>query len=102
MEKNRVGVTRFKLNPELARYLRDGPTVGKLPAHLDGPSSYHTPRWRVRDRLSDREVADLVAAFKAGTPKWQLAERYSINLKSVKQLLREHGVRKRSRYDALQ
>ena len=61
--------------------------------------SYHAPKWRVRDRLTVGEIAEMIAAFKAGTAKHVLAAHYGINLKSVKQLLREHGVKKRSRYD---
>jgi hypothetical protein len=49
--------------------------------------------------LSVEEIAALVASFKAGTLKWQLAEFYGMDIKSVKKLLREEGVRKRSGYD---
>ncbi len=38
---------------------------------------------------------------KTGTPKRILAEQFGIGIKSVKKLLREHGVRRRSRYDIL-
>lgn len=94
-----VGVMGFKLNADLARYLRDQPKDAAPPAPAPALYAYTTPRWRVRDRLSTEAIADLIAAFKAGTPKQALADQYGINLKSVKQLLREHGVKKRSRYD---
>jgi hypothetical protein len=42
-----------------------------------------------------------VNAFKAGTPKHVLAKRYGMNLRSLKKLLREEGVRRKSRWDQL-
>jgi hypothetical protein len=54
-------------------------------------TSYHCPRRRIRERLSVEEIAALVASFKAGTSKWQLAEFYCMDIKSVKKLLREEG-----------
>lgn len=47
-------------------------------------------QWRVTDRLSDADVRTLVAAAEAGTPKWQLAERYGVSESSVKRLVRKH------------
>jgi hypothetical protein len=60
-----VGVTRFKLNAQLAHYLREGPTPRERLPKQPAPSlpSYHGPRWRVRDRLSHQDIADLVHAF---------------------------------------
>jgi len=42
----------------------------------------------VRERLSDAGLAELVARFRAGTPKHELATRYGISLSSVKRILR--------------
>src|SRR5260370_17112812 len=56
---------------------------------------------RICDRLSDQDIAQLIASFKAGTPKRILAEQFGSGIKSVKKLLRERGVRRRSRYDLL-
>jgi hypothetical protein len=39
----------------------------------------------------DQEIDELVTAFKTGVAKHVLAERYGINIKSVKKLLRERG-----------
>ena len=98
-----VGVRRFKLNTELARYLREQPLQPLAHGQPVPPApslpSYHAARWRVRDRLGEAGVAELVAAFKAGTPKHILAERYGLNLRSVKRLLRTEGVKRQSRYD---
>ncbi len=43
----------------------------------------------------------MVDAFKAGTPKRVLAKHYDINLRSLKKLLREEGVKRKSRWDRL-
>jgi hypothetical protein len=75
--------------------------LGRCPHPSFRATSYHALRWRVRDRLSESDIAALIASFKAGTPKHALAECYGIGIKSVKGLLREHGVRRRSRYDTL-
>ncbi len=40
------------------------------------------------DGFCDSEVEQMVKAFKAGTPKQVLAERYCVNLRSLKKLLR--------------
>jgi hypothetical protein len=49
--------------------------------------------------LREQDIAELVAAFKAGTAKHILAKRYSITERSLKRLLREEGVKRRSRLD---
>ena len=36
----------------------------------------------------------LIGEFRAGTPKWKLAERYAVSLSTVKNILRKHGVRR--------
>ena len=48
---------------------------------------------RIRDRLSDRDIAEIIASCNVGVPKYILAEQYGISLTSVKRLLRKHGVR---------
>lgn len=97
-----VGVTRFKLNTELARFVRDHSSTQREMTHNRPTSLYYTPPRRPRrlqDLINETEVTSLIAAFKAGTPKHELAKQYGIGLGSVKKLLREHGVKKRSRYD---
>jgi 2,4-dienoyl-CoA reductase-like NADH-dependent reductase (Old Yellow Enzyme family) len=92
-----VGVTGFKLNKQLAHYVRNNPLETKQPAKSEPAiPSYHKPRWRIRDRLSKQDIADIVAAFKHGTAKHVLAERYGINLRSLKKLLREESVKRKS------
>jgi hypothetical protein len=45
--------------------------------------------WQVSDRLSAQDIERLLQAFRAGTPKWQLAEMYGVSLTSVKRLVRQ-------------
>jgi hypothetical protein len=93
----------FRLSEQLARYLREreSPTESAcvVPIPTVRVSSYRAPAWRVLDRLSEEDVTQLVTAFKTGIPKRVLAERYGIGIKSVKGLLRERGVRRRSKWD---
>ena len=57
--------------------------------------SEHAPRiWRISDRLSEADVHSLVSSYQAGVTARELAEQYKISRTSVKQLLREHGVRR--------
>src|SRR5262245_20238521 len=47
-------------------------------------------RWALADRLTDAQVRALVAAFRAGTPKYALGEQYGISPKSVQRLVRQY------------
>lgn len=55
--------------------------------------------WRIRNRLSQRETAAIVKAFKAGTAKHVLAERYSMNLRRLKKSLWDERAKRKSRWD---
>lgn len=94
-------MTGFKLNRELAHYLREHPQELRPSPQKTTLSSakYRTPQWRIRDRFSEQDIAVIVAEFKAGTPKHVLVKRYRIGMGSLKTLLREAGVKKRHRYD---
>lgn len=74
-----VGVRRFKLNQQLAKYLREQPVPPQQPPASD-PSllSYRGRRWRVRDRLSEQDIVELITALRHGTPKHELTKRYGI------------------------
>ena len=64
----------------------------------DEPGVYSTGRGGgivpVRERLSEADQGELVAGFRAGTPKHKLAMRYGISLSSAKRVLRKHNVRR--------
>jgi len=48
------------------------------------------------DRLGEADIEQLIAAFASGTPKRDLADHYGISESSVKRLVRQHGVSKKS------
>ena len=92
-----VGLRGLNLNKQLKEYLNR--SLEEQAALWPSRRSYTSRPWRVRDRLSQREIATIIQAFKAGTAKHVLAKRYGMNLRSLKKLLREEGVKRRSRWD---
>jgi hypothetical protein len=48
----------------------------------------------LRDRLTEREIAELITAYRDGTTATSLAADYAISLTSVKRLLHTAGVRR--------
>lgn len=88
-----VHLRRFKLNHQLAHHLR-GHTVKSRPTSNPRGSLplYDVASWRLRDKLTPQDIADLVAAFQFGTSQKALAARYGIDVRSVRKLLREHGI----------
>jgi len=78
------------LNGQLAHHLRERTAKPKGASNPNGSlPSYHAARWRLRDRLTPQDIADLVAAYQSGTPQKILATRYGIDVRSVRKLLRE-------------
>ena len=67
-----VGLSGFSLNAQLAR------RAGRTRICATQPYRFiihRRRRWKIRDRLSEGEIAQIVQEFKAGTPKHVLAER---------------------------
>jgi hypothetical protein len=57
--------------------------------------SEQTPRvWRVRDRLNEADMHNLVSGYRTGTTARELAEQFNISKSSIKRLLRERGIRR--------
>lgn len=71
--------------------LIDGKQVSEAPRHEAVVPRDREVRQRVRTRLGDDEVAELIAEFVAGAPKRVLVDQYGVSLSSVKRLLRRHG-----------
>src|SRR5690242_18096317 len=94
-----VHLMRHKSNSELLKYIRDHPYLYKRQPRRKTSVVYRSPAWRLHDRLTDIDVNELITAFKTGIAKHVLAERYGINVKSVKKLLRRHGVKRKTRWD---
>lgn len=57
--------------------------------------------WRVKERLSPRDLDQLVESFKEGTTIPELVERYGISRTTIRTILRQHGVRRRPKRDPL-
>jgi DNA invertase Pin-like site-specific DNA recombinase len=52
---------------------------------------------RLRDRLSPEDHQTIIDLYRSGTRVRQIAEKFSVSLRSVKRLLREHGIRREGR-----
>lgn len=95
-QNNRVEVLRRYSNlPDLLTRMQDALRRIEEENQDDEPGVCSTGRGDglvpvpVRERLGEAGLADLVASFRAGTPKHELATRYGISLSSVKRVLRQ-------------
>jgi hypothetical protein len=81
---------------ELVRAVeRPRSTDGLEPEKGGSVRSEQAPRvWRVSDRLSEADLCNLVSCYHAGTTARELAEQFNISKSSVKQLLRDRGIRR--------
>ena len=52
------------------------------------------PPWSLHDSLSERDIAELITAYRDGTTAASLATTHGLSLQSVKRLLRTAGVRR--------
>jgi hypothetical protein len=88
-----VELSGLNLNQHLVRVLREWPaSVPPMPINPLDLSHQRRRKWKIRDRFIEDEIAQIVMAFKAGTPKHALAEQYGMNLRSLKKLLRAAGM----------
>jgi hypothetical protein len=67
-------------------------------AALAGPMSAPKPStkspWNLRDRLDEREIAELITAYRNGATTVFLATAHGVSLSSVKRVLRTAGIRR--------
>jgi hypothetical protein len=93
-----VGIAGFRLNTALASYLRErAADPDHAPeAEPEQPSST-VQRWRLVDRLTEKQITDLITAFVGGTAKHVLADQYGVSLTAVKSLLRSRGIQGKNR-----
>lgn len=92
-----VRVTGHKLNPALLRWLREHPTSARRCHGYNNSRAYRRTCWRLGDRLSERDIVRSIMAYQTGIVIKELAKRYEINVKSVRKVLRERGVKRRWR-----
>jgi hypothetical protein len=64
------------------------------PAQASKPSARRP--WSLRERLDERDIAELITAYRDGVTAASLAATHSVSLRSVKRLLRTAGVRRTS------
>jgi hypothetical protein len=63
----------------------------------DGGVRSTTRWWNLRDRFSPEDLQIMIDLYKTGTPAKQVAEKFSVSVRSVTRLLRQHSVRRDSR-----
>jgi DNA invertase Pin-like site-specific DNA recombinase len=75
---------------ETARQIRQAISGGDAPARSVKTTTREGGRKRkLFNRITDEQIRELVAAFKAGTARMELAKQYCIGRTSVAKLLRE-------------
>jgi len=86
-----VHLMRHKSNSELIGWLREHPRLKNERFWSKPDVVYRATAWRLRDRLTERDIVRLIVAFQTGMATKELATRFNINVKSVRKLLRENG-----------
>jgi hypothetical protein len=97
-----VALSELKLNSQLVTYLRRceaGSVEAEVRAEVPSPLGRQHQPWAIERRLSKADIQTIIAEFLAGTPKHELARRYSVSLSGLKNLLRRHGIRRDGRGD---
>jgi hypothetical protein len=93
---------RYSNRPELVRPLRalikrlstkDGasPTTGGEPSD---PAHSPSGPWRLPDRLSEAQIEQLIAEYRAGATIKAVAEHYGFGTTTIKRLLRQRRARR--------
>ena len=52
--------------------------------------------WSIHDRFSAEDLQTVINLYISGATSAQVAQRFSISVSSVKRVLRDHGIRKRT------
>ncbi|MGH3409755.1 MAG: hypothetical protein ACRDRJ_45780 [Streptosporangiaceae bacterium] len=91
-----MALSELRLNSSLVSYLcrYEGVDVSTdtLSASEATPQQYQ--QWSLDRRLSESDIQTIIADFLSGTPKHELARRYSVSLSGLKNLLRRRGIRR--------
>jgi hypothetical protein len=76
------------LNPmlEVLRRIREGDQRDEPGVQSSGSGTGSAP---VRDRLSEKDLSEIVDRFRAGIPKHKLATEYGMSQSTMKRLLRQ-------------
>jgi transposase-like protein len=60
----------------------------------DGEVCSATRWWSLRDRFSPEDLHTMIDLYKSGATAKQVAEKFSVSVRSVTRLLHQHGVRR--------
>jgi Trp operon repressor len=60
----------------------------------DGEVRSTTRWWSLRDRFSPEDLHTMIELYKSGATAKQVAEKFSVSVRSVTRLLHQHGVRR--------
>lgn len=90
-----LNITHEKI-PELFDWINTNPyeEIGRLKA--EEAAARRKPQWRLRYRLTERDIIRQAMAFETGIAAKELAQRFGISISSVKRLMRKQKA-KRSR-----
>jgi hypothetical protein len=97
---NAVGVMRrYSNRPDLLEQLRRVAVIMSDGVQGDGVGAEVTTECvirsrRLRDRFSSDDLHVMIDIYQSGTTARQVAEKFGVSLRSVKRLLRQHGVRR--------
>ena len=89
---------RYSNRPDLLEHLRKVAAILSDSGHDDVSvevTRESTVRSRrLRDRFSLEDLRIMIDLYKSGTTAREVADKYGVSLRSVKRLLRQHGVRR--------
>jgi hypothetical protein len=97
-----VALSELRLNSSLVTYLRrceEGRVGADVHAEIGPPLGRQYRPWSLDRRFSEADIQTIIAEFLSGTPKHELARRYSVSLSGIKNLLRRRGIRRDGRRD---
>jgi hypothetical protein len=94
-----VGVIRrYSNRPDLLEQLRRVAVIMSDGSHDHGAGAEITASVtrsrRLRARFSPEDLQTMIDLYRSGTTARQVAEKFSVGLRSVKRLLHQHGVRR--------
>jgi hypothetical protein len=94
----RVALSELRLNSSLVRYLQryDDSKASAITPSASEPTQQYQP-WSLDRRFSETDIKTIIDDFLSGTPKHELARRYSVSLSGIKNLLRRRGIRRGGR-----
>jgi hypothetical protein len=91
-----VALSELRLNSSLVSYLRkyEGVDVAADTTSASETTPQQYQPWSLDRRFSEADIQTIITEFLSGTPKHELARRYSVSLTGIKNLLRRRGIRR--------